>query len=42
LVKLKSLGLAESTLRSYWYRLETIATHANHKAWFLRLFAYTV
>ncbi len=25
LVELKSLGLAESTLRSYWHRLETIA-----------------
>jgi len=29
LVKLKSLGLSENTLRGYWCRLETIARNTS-------------
>jgi integrase len=29
LVKLKSSGKADNTLKSYWYRLETLAKHVN-------------
>jgi len=28
-VKLKNIGKSKNTLRSYWYRLETMAKHCN-------------